>query len=58
MVPDEMDTGSEANISSLKNSVAELVVVVRDSLTVGDERSTRLEDRIAKLEEKQAATDK
>jgi hypothetical protein len=58
MVPNEMDTGSEANISSRKISVAELAVVVRDSLTLSDERSTRLEDRIAKLEERQAATDK
>lgn len=58
IVPNEMDTGSEANISDLKTSLAKFAAAVRDSARLSDEHFTGLEDRLAKLEGAQGATDK
>jgi septal ring factor EnvC (AmiA/AmiB activator) len=47
---------SEANINSLRVSVAELAGVVRDSIKMSDDRFTRLDDRMKDLAEAQKAT--
>jgi hypothetical protein len=58
MVPNKMDKDPEANIRDLKTSVAKFAAAVTDSARLNDQHFTRLEDRLARLEEKQAATDK
>ena len=57
IVPNEIDTGSEATIDSHRTSEAEFVEVVTDAVLRSYERLDRLEDRLAKLEGAQAGKD-
>jgi hypothetical protein len=49
---------SETNVDNLRISVANLAGVVRESVKISDDRFTRLDDRLTKLTEAQAATDR
>jgi hypothetical protein len=48
---------SEANIDKLRISIADLAVVVRDSVKLSDDRFTRMDDKLAKLADAQRTTD-
>ena len=53
----QMQAQFQTNLDSLRISVGDLARVLRDSIKLSDDRFTRLDDRIAKLADAQAASD-
>ena len=53
----QMQAQFQSNLDNLRISVGELAGVLRDSIKLSDDRFTRLDDRIVKLADAQAAAE-